>query len=315
MVTDPGYIIVINGNDKTSVIHNKLISLTLTDNANNESDELEIVVSGNFIRPAYEDQIKIFFGYGTDVQFMGLFNVQSTSKTFTQLSIKATGIDFSDNFKVKRNITYEKLSLKQLANQIADRHSLKLKSDFDDIYLLSQSQSNESDMHFLNRLAKEYNALFNIKNDTLYFVKKIKENKKNDDLPKYSIDVNYCTDISIEQSNKTSYNSCEVSWHDTKENKTFTKVYPPNGGEPILKFKGSFKNEAHAMERAKAQLQKANQGLISGNLRKSGDVIFAGGILTLLNNIDQDEEEYQITRVTHNLDKQSGWITSLEFEK
>ena len=62
------------------------------------ADELEIILSGNFTRPRYEDQIKIFFGYGTDVQFMGLFNVQSTSKTFTQLSIKATGIDFSDNF-------------------------------------------------------------------------------------------------------------------------------------------------------------------------------------------------------------------------
>lgn len=314
MVKTPKYLIYINGSESTSLIYDKLISMNLTDNANNESDELEIVVSGNFVRPKYQDEIKIYLGYGLDVEFVGLFKVQSTSKNFTQLSIRATSVDFSDNFKVKRNITYEHLSIKQIAGQIANKHSLKLKSDFDDLFVLSQAQANESDMHFLNRLAKEYNAIFNIKNDTLYFMKKIKEENRSDELPKYFIDVNYCHDISIEYSNTSLYNSCEVSWHDTKENKTFSVVYPKNGGEPVLKFKSSFKNEAQAIERAKAQLQRANQGLVSGSLKKEGELIFAGGIIDLVNNIDLDITEYQVTRVTHNLSKQSGWITTIDFE-
>lgn len=315
MVNKPVFLIVINGEDKTDVIYEKLISISLVDNANNESDELEVVVAGRFKRPKYQDQIKIYFGYEYDYKFMGLFRVQSTHKTFTQLTIKATGVDFSQSFKVKRNITYAKLSIRDIVSQVASSHGLKLKSDFGDVYLLSQSQTNESDMHFLNRIANEYNAIFNVKNDTLYFMQKIKENKKNDDLPSYFVDVSLCSEISIEHSNKTFYNSCEVSWHDTKENKTFKKVYPVNAGEPILKFKGSFKSEAQAIQRAKAKLEKANQGIIKGSLDKPGEAVFAAGVLTLLNNIDLDEDEYQISRVTHTLNKEDGWMSNIEFER
>lgn len=315
MVNRPLALIIINGNDRTDVIYDKLISLSMTDYANNESDELDITVSGRFSRPKYQDEIKLYLGYNYNYTYMGLFRVQSTVKTFTQLTIKATGVDFSDRFKVKRNITYENLSIKDIASQIASKHELKLRSDFDDVYLLSQAQTNESDMHFLNRIAKEYNAIFNIKNDTLYFMKKIKENKKSSELPSYVIDVNKCNSISIEHSNKTLYNSCEVSYHDTKENKSIKKIYPSSAEEPILKFKGSFKTEAEAIERAKAKLNKANQGIITGSIEKPGEIIFAAGVLTLSNNIDTDEEEYQITRVSHSLDKSNGWTTNIEFER
>ncbi len=315
MVRKPIFSILINGKNRTDVINEKLVSISLVDNANNESDELEIVVSGRFKRPKYQDQIKVYFGYEPDLSFMGLFRVQTTSKTFTQLAIKATGVNFSESFKVKRNITYEKLSIKDIAKQIASRHQLKVKSDFDDIFLLIQSQTNESDMHFLNRIAKEYNAIFNIKNDTLYFMRKIKKNKKSDELPSYTVHINPFSNIKIDHSNKTLYNSCEVSWHDTKENQTFKKIYPINGGDPILKFKGSFKSEAQAVLIAQAKLEKANAGLIKGSIDKEGQKIFAGGSLKLIDNIDLDTEKYQITKVNHSLDKANGWTTNIEFER
>ncbi len=314
MVRTPRYLIEINGSDATSMIHDKLISLNLVDNANNESDTLDIVVSGNFERPKYEDEVKVYFGFESNFSFVGLFKVQSTSKSFTQLSISASSVDFSDSFKVKRHVTYENLSIKQIVSQVASRHGLKVKSDYDDLFILSQAQTNESDMHFLNRLAKEYNAIFNVKNETLYFMKKLKDGAKSEDLPKYTIDVNYCSDINVEYSNTTLYNSCEVSWHDTKENKTLKRYYPKSADEPVLKLRGSFKTEAQALERAKAQLQRANQGLIKGSLKKEGELIFAGGVITLVNNIDLDSSEFQVTRVTHTLDKNSGWVTAIEFE-
>ncbi|HKM19358.1 MAG TPA: hypothetical protein VJY14_04765 [Aliarcobacter sp.] len=314
MVRTPKYLIYINGTDTTDVIFDKLISMSIVDNANNESDELDISVSGNFTRPKYEDEIKVYLGYGIDVSLVGLYKVQRTSKNFTQLSISATSVDFSDSFKVKRHVTYENVSIKQIVSQVAARHGLEVKCDYDDLYVLSQAQTNESDMHFINRLAKEYNAIFNVKDKTLYFVKKIKDGGKSEDLPRYGIDVNYCSSINIEHSNTTLYNSCEVSWHDTKENKTIKRYYPKSAEEPILKLRGSFKNEALAIERAKAQLEKANQGLIKGSLKKEGELIFAGGVVNLVNNIDLDSSEYQITKVTHNLSKQSGWTTTIDFE-
>ena len=314
MVRTPKYLIYINGSDITNVIFDKLISMSIIDNANNESDKLEILVPGNFTRPKRNDEIKVYLGYGMDVSLVGLYRVKGARRNFTQLSISATSVDFSDSFKVKRHVTYENVSIKQIVSQVAARHGLKVKSDFDDLYILSQAQTNESDMHFINRLAKEYNAIFNVKDDTLYFVKKIKDGEKSKDLPRYEIDVNYCSNIDIDYSETTLYNSCEVSWHDTKENKTIKRYYPKSAEEPILKLRGSFKTEAQALERAKAQLEKANQELIKGSLKKEGELIFAGGVITLVNNIDLDNNEFQVTRVTHTLDKNSGWVTAIEFE-
>jgi hypothetical protein len=322
MVEIPSFMIKINGIDKTANVIKNFISLNITDNANNESDQLSLEIGGRFKRPNYKDEIKVYLGtkdlvtLKDNLTFIGLFRVEDTTKTFTGLSITATGVNFSDNFKVKRSITYEKLSIKDMVNQVAQRHSLKVKSDFDDIYITSQTQTSESDMNFLNRLAKEFNAIFNMKNDTLYFMKKIKENKKSDALPTYIIDLNECLPSpSIKHSNQTLYNSCEVSWHDTKENKTFTKIVPINGGEPILKLNGSFQNEAEAIEKAKAKLQKANQGLVTGGLSKMGEIVFAGGTLKLKNNLDDDNEEYQITKTQYSVNKNGGWTTNVNFEK
>lgn len=315
MVRAANVVININGKDKSKKIMEHLESLTIVDNANNESDTFTLSINGRFKRPKYNDVIKVYLGFDDELNFFGLFRVEKSTKTFKGLTISATGINFGESFKVQRNITYERVSIKEIVNQVSNRHQLKNKSDFDDIYITSQAQTNESDMHFLNRIAKEYNAIFNIKNDTLYFMKKIKENKKNNNLPKYNIDLNSCGDSpTIEHSTKTFYNSCEVSWHSTKDNKTFKKIVPLGGGDPILKYKGSFKNEAEAIVKATAKLERVNQGIIKGSLSTEGIKIYAGGILTLKNSLDDDNIEYQITKVSHSFNN-NGWITSVDFEK
>ena len=308
--------IVINGIDRTKNIVKNYLSMNIIDNANNEADEFNLTVSGRFKRPQYKDEIKVYIGY-EKLFFLGLYRVENTTKDSKTLSIKATGVNFGENFKVKRNITYKKVSIKDIVSQIAQRHELKVKSDYDDYNLDSQAQTNESDMHFLNRLAKEYNAIFNVKNDTLYFMQKHKDNKKNEALPHYKIDANKCLNNtpSITYSNKTLYNSCEVSWHDTRLNKTITKRVPIGGAEPILKINGSFQNEAEAIAKAKAKLQRATQGIVSGDVSKVGEVIYSGGTLEFLNHFEEEAEPYQIEKVIHDINKQSGWTTNIKFER
>lgn len=312
MVGTPNFKILANDKDVTTTLQKELISLNFKDEANEKADELTIKVRGAFARPQYQDDLKLYLGYGNDLIYCGSFLVQTTSRdSFKSLSISATGVDFSNVLKVKRDITYEKISIKQICKQIADRNVLKLKSDFDDVNVLSIAQSSESDLHFLNRLAKDYNAIFNIKNDTLVFMHKIKANKINNDLPAYTISSNDIESIAIKHSNKTLYKSCTSIWHDTKENKT--KKVTVGVGEPVLINKGSFKNAAEAKVKAQAALERATQGLITGSLSKDGEVIFAGGKLILKDTVD-DDGEYQIKTVSHNFSS-TGWKINLEFER
>lgn len=313
MVKVPLIQIVVNGSNKTQTILKDLSSLTITDYANNNSDQLEIEVLGKYKRPKAADEIKVFLGYES-LKLIGVFKVTETKKSTKRLVIVATGVDFTNNFKVKRNTTYENLKISDIVKQIAAKYKLKSKCDFDDLYIKSVAQTNESDMSFLNRLADEYNAIFNLKNETLYFVKKIKDNVKNGILPQYEIDVNKCFDeVLLTHSEKTRYNSVKVSWHDTKQNFRKEIFVPDDAAEPILIYKGNFVSEDEARAKALSKLQKANAGMVSGSLTCEGDVIYAGGILKLLN-ISEDDYEYNIKSVRHSFTKSGGWTVSLDFE-
>jgi phage protein D len=312
MVTYPTFKILANSADVSSILLQNNVSLQLKDEANEKADELTLKITDGFLRPKYEDELELYLGYGIDLTYCGLFSVQTTTwDKHDGISITATGVNFSNELKEKRDITYEKVSVKDICSQIASRGGLELKSDFDDLYLASIAQNNESDLHFLNRLAKDVNALFNIKNKTLYFMKKIKDQKKSDELPKYLISATECSSLSIKHSNKTLYKSCKSTWHDTKENKT--KEIIAGSGKPCLINKGSFKNEAEAKTKADATLQRANQGIVTGSLTIDGKVIFAGGVLNLVGTIE-DDGEYQIKSVNHDFSV-NGWNTSLEFER
>lgn len=312
MVKKFDFKVIANDEDVTDSLKENLISISFKDEANENADELTIKVAGGFKRPAYKDTLKFSLGDEGKLVFCGTFSVQSSTREKNEiLTVIATGVDFSNSLKEKRDISYEQISIKALCSQIASRNQLKVKSNFDNELIQSLAQSGESDLHFLNRIAEDYNAIFNIKNDTLIFTKKIIEDKKNEELPSYTVSSDNCSNITIKQSDRTFYMSCKSVWHDTKDNKT--KSILVGQGEPCLVNKGSFKNEAEAKLKTEAKLQKANQGVMSGSLSKDGEVMFAGGTLNVTDTLD-DDGEYQIKSVHHTVNG-TGWMMNLSFER
>jgi phage protein D len=306
----PIFKVEVNSKDITDVLQKNLISISFSDEDGSQSDEITIDVAGNFKRPQYQDEIKLWLGYKESALFYcGIFKVQNTTRDKYSLSISATGADFSSVLKQKRDMSYEKVSLKDIAQIVADRHHLKLKSDFEDMFLPHLAQTNESDLHMMKRLSNDYNAIFSIKNGTLIFLKRIKKNRASDKLPVFIIDASECDSYSIKHANKTIYGACEASWQDTKEN--VVKFVTVGSGVPILKMQGNFKTPAEATKKAEAKLQLANRGAKSGSVSMYGKEIYAGGILQL-SGAGEDDGEYSIKSVSHSFD--NGWSMSIEIE-
>lgn len=306
----PVFKIEANGTDVTASLQKDLSSISFSDEDGNQSDEITIKVAGDFARPKYQDELKLWLGYKeSSLFYCGLFKVQSTERDKYSLTINATGADFSSALKQKRDTSYEKVSLKDVAKIVADRHSLKLKSDFGDLFMPHLSQTNESDLHMMRRLSKDYNGIFSIKNGTLVFMKRIKENMASKELPVFEIDISECESYSIKHSDKTIYGACEASWQDTKENKVQSVTV--GNGTPILKLKGHFKTPAEAKTKAEAKLQNANRGTKSGTISMYGREIYAGGMLKLTG-VKEDDGEYSIKSVNHTFD--GGWKMSIEIE-
>lgn len=298
MVTQPLYRVVVNGKDVTSDIVPYFISLNITDNEKDESDELQITVSKKFKRPAYRDEIKVFLGNETAKKFAGLFYVQKTSiQNNRVLTITATGVDFSSGLKERRHQRYEQTPLAGLAGLIAQRHGLQVRSDVDQP-ILDIDQVDESDLHLLNRLAKEHGCVFNIKNATLYFM------HREIAPPVVTVDIDQCTESETTHSSTTHYKTCKVIYQNTRLNKSVTVTV--GGGQPVLVKQGHFQNDDEARVFAQNALARANQGTAEGSLTIPGRIVFAGSRLQLDGNV------YTITRVEHPVDN-NGWLTSLEF--
>lgn len=306
----PIFKIEANGSDVTRELQKDIVSISFSDEDGNQSDEITLKVAGNFKRPKYQDELKLWIGYEeSGLFYCGLFRVQSTERDGYALTITATGADFSSALKQKRDASYEKVSPKDIAKIVANRHNLKLKSDFDHMYFPHISQTNESDLHLLRRLAHDYNAIFSIKNGTLVFLRRIKKNMASPKLPVFEIDASECESYSIKHADRTIYGSCEAVWHDTKENRSQSVVV--GSGDPVLKIKGNYKTAAEAQAKAQAALQRANRGTKSGSLSMYGREIYAGGILKL-SGANEDNGEYSIKSVNHTFD--GAWKMSIEIE-
>ena len=239
----------------------------------------------NILENSIKDDKTIFYGYFNEKELF---------------SISGLFLDIED-------LKYELETLNIKTNYCAEiGASMTLKSARVHI-----EQSNESDLHFLKRLASDYNALFAIKNNTLIFKQKVKGDKKSDGLPRYSLNIKDISSYDIENTNKEKYNSCTASWHDTKEN--IQKSVTVGDGEPVKHIKGSYQNEADAKSKAQAALQKASSQTKVGNISCAGFVCYAGGVLNLSGTLE-DDGEYHIKSVNHDIDTTAGWKISIEIE-
>lgn len=303
-----------NDKDVTAKINLDASSINFKDEAGEISDEITLRIEGSFKKPKYEDELKLWIGTKEQGLFYcGLFKVQSSKSSYgngNSIEVRATAADFTKNLKVKRSLSYEQSSIKKIVELIATRNELEVACDFEDIFILHLEQTNESDLHFLKRIAGEYNAIFAVKNNRLVFKKRIKDGEKNKDLPRFDLVVEEQTEVHIEQANKTLYNSCRATWRDIKENTQ--KSITVGSGEPIKTIKDSFESVADAKLKAAATLQKANRGTKFGTIQSAGFELYAGGVLNLTKTLE-DDGEYEIKSANHTLDG-SGWNVSIEIE-
>jgi phage protein D len=301
-----------NSKDVTKNINLNSSKIEFNDEAGVLSDDISLTIEGSFEKPKYEDELKLWIGtQANGLYYCGLFMVQSSkNKNDMTLDITATAANFSNSLKRKRSLSYENLTIKQMVEQIAFKHKLGAVSDFQDISVEHLEQTHESDLHFLTRIAKSYNALFAIKNNKIIFKKKIKNSKKSEDLPRFTLVKNEGTYINIENVNKTLFNSCKAMWRDTKDNKQHSITV--GSGEPLKTIKDSFENASDAKLKADAALQISNAGTKTGSISSYGFEIYAGGILDLKGTV-QDDGDYHITSVHHTIDS-NGWNMTIEIQ-
>ena len=292
--------ILYNGVDKTRLMtwHN----IKIEDNEGDEADKLNINLVWSNAKPRVKDEIKIY----VNDNFLGSFIIVSLKYEYKRsIEIEAISADFTKDFKTKKNRTFLNTTYANIIKQLARENSYNYKIDFirsDEIVTLEQHD--QSDVAFLDKMAKDLNLSFSIKNNTLIFFDRDKQSNR----ITYSYHANNAISFNWEEKETIKYNSCEVTWHNTKSG--MDEVVRVGQKEPVLKITSMQDSKDRALMLANTKLQNQQNEEQSANLKILGEPFFAGGFLLL--SVDEKDEPFNfiIKKITHEIN--TSWQSSLE---
>ena len=253
--------ILYNGVDKTRLMtwHN----IKIEDNEGDEADKLNINLVWSNAKPRVKDEIKIY----VNDNFLGSFIIVSLKYEYKRsIEIEAISADFTKDFKTKKNRTFLNTTYANIIKQLARENSYNYKIDFirsDEIVTLEQHD--QSDVAFLDKMAKDLNLSFSIKNNTLIFFDRDKQSNR----ITYSYHANNAISFNWEEKETIKYNSCEVTWHNTKSG--MDEVVRVGQKEPVLKITSMQDSKDRALMLANTKLQNQQNEEQSANLKILGE--------------------------------------------
>ncbi|WP_443256031.1 phage late control D family protein [Xenorhabdus sp. IM139775] len=220
----PTFRLEINNKDISGKIQSRLMSLTLTDNRGLESDQLDIELDdadGMLRLPRRGDILTLELGWhGHPLTPKGQFVVDEIEHSGApdRLTIRARSADFRGDLNVKREYSYHKHTLESIVSTIAMRNQLKFKIS-QELKGISMhiDQTNESDVSFLTRVAKQEGAVASVKNGELLFIRQ-GQNKaaSGQDIPLILITRHSGDSHRFSLSDREAYTGVDVQWLDTR---------------------------------------------------------------------------------------------------
>lgn len=338
----PGYIFYINGIDYTGVLQDRFQSLTLEDTAGFNNDRLDITLDAV---PAIEIPKRgaiatLFLGYtkgtnmsdGEGMVKMGQFvfdesRVSKSKRAGRMVSFHFHALSTGSMWKETHNTTYDNKSLAQIVEYVAQRNGLEpiVDPSFWGIQVQHIAQHNESDQSFLTALGIKYGANFKVSGDTLLFAKVGIIQELSD-----TIQESDCSAWEWLNQSTSNYGAVVARSYDKDTGKYSYKaeVVRTNSEESARKenarltLPGVYATEelasAAAVGRASVlgvQGHSFNFELYRGNpLLKAEMMLNAQGFYPVDSGV-QMPTYWHLTKVTHSLTKNGGYITSGSSDK
>lgn len=176
--------ILANGADVTSNVMPLLIDLNIEDQAGIKSDSISMTLAnpeGSIFVPKKGAIITIMMGYKeTAMMDMGVYELGSIELSggggqphIMKLEGKAAFFS-KKSIKNTKTQSFDQKTIKEIVQKIADDNVMEAAVDEDlgKIKIEHIDQTNESDMHFLSRLAEDYDAIFKMAAEKIIFVKR-----------------------------------------------------------------------------------------------------------------------------------------------
>ncbi|MBQ4826542.1 late control protein D [Leisingera sp. HS039] len=321
-MTHPIVHVTVDGAPVSGAFFNNLVKLIITDREGIRSDTLEMVFNDappHFQSPRRGAVVKAAISYGGEV-FTGAYvvdRVEYACLPYT-ITVKGHSADLRAGMKTSKTKHWDSASVKDIVKEKAGDHGLEAKiSDAVSGHVYDWfGQQDETDLHFLERLARLHGALFAIKNGALLWLERGK-GKTADGTVIPALQVLRPSvvkgTLKISETDVDRYAKVKCYWQDRKGAKRQEVVVdadPEASGEHTLRTPCGSKAEAEAA--AKAAAREMMRGLIETSCSIEGRPGMVAGQLAFYSGVRPgvDGREFILDMVRHTYTKSGGLQTA-----
>lgn len=260
--------IIANDDDITRQIKDRLIRLTLRDEAGVKSDAVTIELDNRDLvieLPSTGAKLEVWIGIGKQLEFKGTYQVTELEEPLDEelLTISGTAAELKNSaIKSPKDRTFDAITYGDLVKQIAQEHGLSpvvseslAKIEFEHI-----DQVAESDLNLLNRLGRQYDAIAKPVADRLLVTPKAEGKSASGQLMSETViddPANSSGRVTITE--RTNYQTIIAHWFDEEAHQK-RSVKVGNGEEPVYTMRRQYQGEQEARDAARAELDKQARG-------------------------------------------------------
>jgi len=284
----PDYQVFVDGRDITQIIRGqverpggrtrpRLISMGISEKRGEEADTFDLVLDDSddaLDLPPTGAKIRVSLGWrqGSGVTLglvdKGEFHVESIDHGGSPpaLTIKAKAADFTAGLKQRREKGYHGTTLGAIVAEVAQRHGLKARcaEALASIAVATKAQSRESDLAFLRRLGREFDAVATVKAGALIF-KPVGDGKSPSGaaLPAVTITKRSGDAHQFGRQKRDDAEGVEAQWHNRATGKRETFTTGKGDGGKARRLSRVYPTEEAARQAANAATSRAARDPVS----------------------------------------------------
>jgi phage protein D len=321
----PDFRITLDGKDLTSALEPRLQSMTVTECRQDEADTLDLTLNdsdGLLAIPSRGALLAVSMGWaGSALIDKGTFKVDEVEAGGAPdyITIRARSASMTQGMGERQEKSWHGQTIGAIVAAIAGKHSLKptAAAALAKIIIPHIDQTHESDMSFLSRLAKRYDAVMTVKDSRLLFMP-IGEARtaSGQALSVLAIERHSGDQHRYHVAERENYAGVKAFWHSTSKAKRNSLIV---GGETTHNIKvlpEIYPTEYEARIAAQSELKRTQRGqaTMDYTLALGRPEIFPELPVTVSGfKPEIDETPWLVRRARHSI-SDMGLVTNLELE-
>lgn len=262
----PIWRVTVGDTDVSGIMRPRLMSLTLTECRGEEADQLDIALDdsdGGLQLPTLGVTLRVAIGWAsTGLIDKGTFIVDEVEYSGAPdvITLRARSADLTAELRTRTERSFHGKTIEQIVSTIADAHDLTpTVGSFGKVTIAHIDQTNESDLAFLNRIGKRYDAVVTIKDGRLLFLpieRGVTASGKA--MPTLTLARRDGDRVRFHVADRDSYTGVRAFWQDNNKARRRSVLVGVIGNAKRLRT--TFGSEADALENARAEWQRIQRG-------------------------------------------------------